>query len=186
MGNRLPTPEVRLQPGVAAADNANTSFFGVDDVGDLDTKPNFSGTSAAAPHAAAIAALVLERNGGPGSVTPAQMTQLLHQSAFPHDLDPNFASRKVPSERRRIGSDYDQHRPRTESELGREQSEYVHRESTRVRARSRPWSSILRARTLTAGNTTGGNNGLDLANTYFSNVYPGLVWRADHQGIYDG
>ena len=26
------------------------------------------------------------------------------------------------------------------------------------------------------GNTTGGNNGLDLTNTYFSNVYPGLVF----------
>ena len=60
MGNRLPTPEVRLQPGVAAADGANNSFFGGDDVGDLDTMPNFYGTSAAAPHAAAVAALVLE------------------------------------------------------------------------------------------------------------------------------
>ena len=83
MGNRLANPEVRLQPGVAAADNANTSFFGGDDVGDLDTKPNFSGTSAAAPHAAAIAALVLERHGGPGSVTPAQMMDVLHRLRLP-------------------------------------------------------------------------------------------------------
>ncbi len=29
----------------------------------------------------------------------------------------------------------------------------------------------------TAGNTTGGNNGLDLTNTYFSNVYPGVVFE---------
>jgi hypothetical protein len=29
----------------------------------------------------------------------------------------------------------------------------------------------------TAGNTTGGNNGLDLAQTYFSNIYPGVVWE---------
>ena len=29
----------------------------------------------------------------------------------------------------------------------------------------------------TAGNTTGGNNGLDLSNTYFSNVYPGIVFQ---------
>ena len=64
-GNRFPSPEVRLQPGVAAGDGANNSFFGADDVGDLDTKPNFYGTSAASPHAAAIAALVLKRNGGP-------------------------------------------------------------------------------------------------------------------------
>jgi hypothetical protein len=29
----------------------------------------------------------------------------------------------------------------------------------------------------TAGNTSGGNNGLDLTNTYFSNIYPGVVWE---------
>ena len=127
-GNRFPSPEVRLQPGVAAADNANNSFFGADDVGDLDTKPNFSGTSAAAPHAAAIAALVLERNGGPGSVTPAQMTQLLHQAAFPHDLDPNFSSKKVPV------SDGGSVRITINTDLGLNPSsgvnnaEYVHRE----------------------------------------------------------
>ena len=80
MGNRLPTPEVRLQPGIAAADNGNTSFFIGEDVGDLDTKPNFSGTSAAAPHAAAIAALVLEAHGGPGSVNPKKMMKLLHKT----------------------------------------------------------------------------------------------------------
>ena len=56
---------------------------------------NFSGTSAAAPHAAAIAALVLEAHGGPGSVTPAQDDELLHQTTFQHDLDPNFASGKA-------------------------------------------------------------------------------------------
>ena len=84
MGNRLPRPETRMQPGVAAADNANTSFFGGDSVSDVDTKPNFSGTSAASPHAAAIAALVLEANGGPGSVTPTQMMTVLHQ----HGLRP--------------------------------------------------------------------------------------------------
>ena len=45
-------------------------------------------TSAAAPTAAAIAALVLQNKGGPGSVTPAQMKTMLQRSAFPHDLDP--------------------------------------------------------------------------------------------------
>ena len=49
---------------------------------------NFFGTSAAAPTAASIAALVLQAKGGPGSVTPAQMRTMLQNSAFPHDLDP--------------------------------------------------------------------------------------------------
>lgn len=90
--NRLPVPEVRQQPRVAAADAANNSFFANDSTSDLDTNPNFSGTSAAAPHAAAIAALVLQSRGGSGSVTPTQMTQILQNSAFPHDLDPHYAS----------------------------------------------------------------------------------------------
>ena len=95
MGNRLTPPQVRKQPGIAAADNANTSFFGGDSLSDLDSKPNFSGTSAAAPHAAAIAALVLEAHGGPGSVTPDEMTRLLHASTFKHDLDPNYAAARA-------------------------------------------------------------------------------------------
>ena len=95
VGNRLATPEVRLQPRIAAADAANTSFFEgptADSVADIDTKPNFSGTSAAAPHAAACALLTLQAHGGHRSITPAQMTSLLQRSTFPHDLDPNFSS----------------------------------------------------------------------------------------------
>ncbi|HEX4736590.1 MAG TPA: S8 family serine peptidase [Allosphingosinicella sp.] len=59
-GNRLATPEVR--PGVAftAADGGNTTFFSSDVAGDADTLPNFYGTSAAAPNAAAIAALLMQ------------------------------------------------------------------------------------------------------------------------------
>jgi len=90
--NRLAVPEYRQQPRVAAADAGNTSFFTSDVTNDLDTNPNFSGTSAAAPHAAAIAALVLQSRGGPGSVSPEEMTQILQDSAFPHDLDPNYSS----------------------------------------------------------------------------------------------
>ncbi|WP_218079390.1 S8 family serine peptidase [Anthocerotibacter panamensis] len=93
--NRLATPEVRLKPDVAAMDGANTTFFTADTSRDTDTFPNFFGTSAAAPHAAAIAALVLQANGGTGSVTPTQMRTVLQRSAFPHDLDPYFARASV-------------------------------------------------------------------------------------------
>ncbi len=90
-GNRLAEPVFRLKPDIAAMDGANNTFFGADTARDPDTLPNFFGTSAAAPHAAAIAALVLDAKGGPGSVTPAQMRTILQRSAFPHDLDPSLA-----------------------------------------------------------------------------------------------
>ncbi len=87
-GNRLSAPEVRQKPDIAAMDGANTTFFGGDSGSDADTFPNFFGTSCAAPNAAAIAALVLQAYGGPGSLTVAQMKTLLQKSTFPHDLDP--------------------------------------------------------------------------------------------------
>jgi len=85
-------PQIRQKPDVAAMDGANTTFFGGDSLVDADTFPNFFGTSAAAPHAAAIAALVLDAAGGPGSVQPDRMRRILQNSAFPHDLDPYFSS----------------------------------------------------------------------------------------------
>lgn len=175
-GNRFPIPEVRLQPGVAAADGANTSFFGGDDVGDLDTKPNFYGTSAAAPHAAAIAALVLEANGGPGSVRPAKMKEILHKSAFPHDLDPNYASGKANT------SDGGAVRFTAHTDLGLNPSSGINNVNHLTIFYTGPGAitSIVfnpEGTAQTAGNTTGGNNGLDLTNTYFSNVYPGIVWE---------
>jgi hypothetical protein len=176
MGTRLPKPETRLQPGVAAADNANTSFFGGDSVSDLDTKPNFSGTSAAAPHAAAIAALVLEAHGGPGSVTPAQMMTLLHDSAFDHDLDPNFASGGART------SDGGQVLFMAETDLGLNPSSGVNNVNhlTLQYRGTGALTSITfnpEGTAATGGNTTGGNNGLDTSNTYFSNVYPGIVFE---------
>jgi hypothetical protein len=88
---RLRRMEVRQKPDLAAMDGANTTFFVSDTTVDDDTFPNFFGTSAAAPHAAAIAALVLDAAGGPGSVKPKKMRQVLQDSAFDHDLDPYFS-----------------------------------------------------------------------------------------------
>jgi hypothetical protein len=87
-GNRLPRPEVRLKPDVSAMDGGNTTFFFSDTSRDSDTFPNFFGTSASAPHAGGIAALVLQSHGGPGSLQPEELRDILQQSAFPHDLDP--------------------------------------------------------------------------------------------------
>jgi hypothetical protein len=88
---RLRHVEYRQKPDLAAMDGANTTFFSQDTANDDDTFPNFFGTSAAAPHAAAIAALVLDAAGGPGSVKPRKMRQILQNSAFAHDLDPYFS-----------------------------------------------------------------------------------------------
>ncbi|MBB6093340.1 hypothetical protein HNQ60_002218 [Povalibacter uvarum] len=85
-------PQIRQKPDLAAMDGANNTFFGDDSSADADTFPNFFGTSAAAPHAAAVAALVLDAAGGPGKLKPKKMRQVLQDSAFRHDLDPFFAS----------------------------------------------------------------------------------------------
>lgn len=84
-GNRLATPEVRLKPDFAAIQGTETTFFPVDDNGDpIDISgdgnafPNFFGTSAAAPHAAAIAALIKQANP---TFTPAQIYQRLESTA---------------------------------------------------------------------------------------------------------
>ena len=59
-GNRLAAPFVPRKPDVCSPAGANTSFFlaGVDP--EQDGIPNFSGTSASAPHAAGVAALMSE------------------------------------------------------------------------------------------------------------------------------
>jgi len=89
---RLAKPEVRRKPDFAAMDGGNTTFFLEDAAEDADDQPNFFGTSASAPHAAAIGALVLQAAGGPGSLRPWRMREVLRESAFPHDLDPHYAS----------------------------------------------------------------------------------------------
>ena len=88
-GNRLTTPVVRETPSFTAPDGANTTFFGSDIAGDADTFPNFFGTSAAAPHAAGIAALLLETRPftSPGDVRDAFTEEAVEMvpAGFGHD-----------------------------------------------------------------------------------------------------
>ena len=60
-GNRLPMPEIRYQPLVTAPDIVSTTCFEGPPPPGYDF-PAFIGTSASAPHVAAVAALMLEAN----------------------------------------------------------------------------------------------------------------------------
>jgi subtilisin family serine protease len=99
-GNRLPEAEIRQQPQITAPDGTNTTFFPPESLtgGELediegDGFPNFSGTSAAAPHAAGVAALLLEANP---NATPEQVYEALEISAldmndpYTPGLDPGY------------------------------------------------------------------------------------------------
>ena len=78
---RLASPLARMKPDISAPDGANTSTFypGGDRSGDADSYPNFFGTSAAAPHAAAVAALVMQANP---SLTAAQVYSMMRATAI--------------------------------------------------------------------------------------------------------
>jgi subtilisin family serine protease len=86
-GDRLSSPEIRQKPDLVAPDGINTTFFGTDSILDDDSDPNFQGTSAAAPHVAGVAALLLEFAGGSGSLTPAQVKQILQDTALDTDIE---------------------------------------------------------------------------------------------------
>jgi Ca2+-binding RTX toxin-like protein len=77
----------RTGPQITAPDGTNTTFFGFDIGSDADSFPNFFGTSAAAPHAAGLAALLRDDNF---SWTPSFIYTALQQTAVDMD-DPHTA-----------------------------------------------------------------------------------------------
>jgi subtilisin family serine protease len=101
-GTRLATPVIRQKPDFVGPDGGNDTFLGFTLASEkisVNTTiagcqnnagyPNFFGTSAATPHVASIAALMLQANP---AATPAQIYQALRTSAAPMGASPNFAS----------------------------------------------------------------------------------------------
>jgi hypothetical protein len=97
-GARLVTPLVRQKPDFVGPDGVNDTFLGftmasltttIAACQNHTTFPNFSGTSAATPHAASIAALMLQANP---ALTPAQIYSALQLSALPMGASPNVNS----------------------------------------------------------------------------------------------
>ena len=92
-GNRLSTPDVRNKPDFVGPDGVNNTMLGdtladqkqsittsIAGCEDNESFPNFFGTSAAAPHAAAAAALMLQANL---TLTPTQIIQAIQNTALP-------------------------------------------------------------------------------------------------------
>jgi hypothetical protein len=98
-GARLTTPQMRQKPDFAGPDGGNDTFLGftLASGGPADNSsvtqcandanfPNFFGTSAAAPHVASIAALMLQADP---ALPPAQIYSILQQTTVPMGATPN-------------------------------------------------------------------------------------------------
>lgn len=81
-GNRLSTAEIRRKPDITAIDGVNTTFFGSDIPQDGDTRPNFFGTSAAAPVLAGAVALLLSQT----TSAPSRDEVLSHVQSTARDI----------------------------------------------------------------------------------------------------
>ncbi len=82
-GNAI-SPSFRSKPNFSCVHGVNTTFFGLD--AEPDGWPNFFGTSAAAPHAAALAALIKQYRP---TMTPFQVLTALENTAVNMDV-PGF------------------------------------------------------------------------------------------------
>lgn len=73
----IANPILPKKPDLVAPDNVNTTFFGYDS--DNDGMPNISGTSAAAPHAAGVVALLLENRP---DLQPADIKNIMQRTSI--------------------------------------------------------------------------------------------------------
>jgi uncharacterized repeat protein (TIGR01451 family) len=78
-GSRKIDAEIRPKPEFTGVDETDTTFFFAGNDTDGNGFPNFNGTSASAPHAAAVAALLLDRDA---TLAPQKIYDLLAASAI--------------------------------------------------------------------------------------------------------
>jgi Subtilase family len=98
-GARLSSPEIRNQPQFTGPNGGATTFFGVFSGGFY----RFFWTSAAAPHVAAVVALMSQYKGGNRSLTPTQIYATLANTAIDMD-DPSTVGFDVGLALARIGA----------------------------------------------------------------------------------